>query len=247
MGGGTYTSATLTAPTIGDLTNANHTHAGGSSGGLLPTAAPTASAVGDAAVTGTATTYSRTDHKHERETFGTVSAETSFGLSSSNGSASSLARSDHKHGTPALPEPSKTADATLISPSNTSPTNGSPVVGFSFTAPASGKVLIQCGGDIECPSIANGSIILIATVRSGGTVGSGTIVYDGDTSSSARVIATDTSGVTGDQIRVKAGSWLDVVSGLTPGNTYNAHTRHYVTGGTGTVRARMITVIPIPA
>jgi hypothetical protein len=44
-------------------------------------------------------TYAREDHKHGRESFGTVAAQTSFGLSSSNGAASTVARSDHAHGT----------------------------------------------------------------------------------------------------------------------------------------------------
>jgi hypothetical protein len=52
---------------------------------------------------GTLNTYAREDHKHGRESFGSVTAQTSFGLSSSNGSASSVARSDHAHGSPDLP------------------------------------------------------------------------------------------------------------------------------------------------
>jgi hypothetical protein len=43
------------------------------------------------------------NHKHGRESFGSVTAETSFGLSSSSGAASTVARSDHAHGTPAAP------------------------------------------------------------------------------------------------------------------------------------------------
>ena len=107
--GGTFTGTIAGSPTfsgapgLADFTNANHTHAAAASAGLLPTAAPTGSAVGDGSVTGTATTYSRTDHKHAREAFGAVTAQTSFGLSSSNGAATTDARSDHTHGTPADP------------------------------------------------------------------------------------------------------------------------------------------------
>lgn len=59
------------------------------------------SAVGDSASNGVASSVSRSDHRHGRESFGSVTAETTFGLSSANGSAATPARSDHTHGTPA--------------------------------------------------------------------------------------------------------------------------------------------------
>jgi len=102
INGATLTgTVTLPAATMSDFTNANHDHGDADDGGLLPTAAPTASAVGDSSVTGTATTYSRTDHKHAREAFGSVTAQTSFGAASADGAATTVARSDHTHGTPA--------------------------------------------------------------------------------------------------------------------------------------------------
>lgn len=64
---------------------------------------PAASAVGDAAADGVATTAARSDHKHAREPFGAVTAQTAYGAASGNGAATSQARSDHTHGTPALP------------------------------------------------------------------------------------------------------------------------------------------------
>jgi hypothetical protein len=45
-----------------------HTHADAATGGTIPAAAPTASAPGDASVTGVAVTVARSDHKHARET-----------------------------------------------------------------------------------------------------------------------------------------------------------------------------------
>lgn len=68
---------------------------------LMTTDTPAASAVGDVAAVGTATTWARADHKHAREAFGAVTAQTAFGASSGNGVATSVARSDHTHGTPA--------------------------------------------------------------------------------------------------------------------------------------------------
>ncbi|MGH3372475.1 MAG: hypothetical protein ACRDPR_21015, partial [Nocardioidaceae bacterium] len=47
-----------------------------------------------------ASTLARADHRHQREGFAAVVAETSYGQASANGAASTLARSDHTHGTP---------------------------------------------------------------------------------------------------------------------------------------------------
>ena len=68
--------------------------------GAVPATTVTTSAVGDAGVVGVATTYAREDHKHAREAFGNVTAQTGFGAASGNGSAVTVARSDHVHGTP---------------------------------------------------------------------------------------------------------------------------------------------------
>jgi hypothetical protein len=68
--------------------------------GAVPATTVTTQAVGDAAVVGVATTYAREDHKHGREAFGTITAQTAFGAASGNGVATTLARSDHVHGTP---------------------------------------------------------------------------------------------------------------------------------------------------
>lgn len=93
----TLSAKTLNTPTIGDYSNATHTHAASGSGGLLATAAPTASAVGDASVTGTATTYARTDHKHAREAFA-APGNSAVGDAAAAGAAATVARSDHTHG-----------------------------------------------------------------------------------------------------------------------------------------------------
>jgi hypothetical protein len=61
---------------------------------------PTTQAVGDSAVVGTSNEAARVDHKHALFGFGSVTAETTFGTSSSNGSAGTVAHSDHAHGNP---------------------------------------------------------------------------------------------------------------------------------------------------
>lgn len=68
--------------------------------GAVPATTVTTQAVGDAAVVGVATTYAREDHKHGREAFGAVTAQTAFGAASNNGAAATVTRSDHVHGTP---------------------------------------------------------------------------------------------------------------------------------------------------
>lgn len=67
----------------------------------LPAGTPGASAVGDTADPGASGSVARSDHRHAREPFGNVVAETSFGSASNNGTGTALARSDHRHGTPA--------------------------------------------------------------------------------------------------------------------------------------------------
>lgn len=105
---GTVTSETSygQAPSVGSASayaRGDHTHGSPA----LSTTAATTSAVGDTATAGTGATPARTDHVHGRESFGAVTAQTSFGATSANGTAATPARSDHRHGTPALPTPSQ--------------------------------------------------------------------------------------------------------------------------------------------
>jgi hypothetical protein len=85
----------------------DHTHGSPS----LTSSSPAASAVVDTAAVGTATTPARADHRHAREGFGTVTAETSYGLASGNGAAATVSHSDHTHGTPGLSAVAASASA----------------------------------------------------------------------------------------------------------------------------------------
>lgn len=69
--------------------------------GAVPATTVTNLAIGDSAVVGVATTYSREDHKHGAPAFANVTAEGTFGSASNNGSLATVARSDHAHGNPA--------------------------------------------------------------------------------------------------------------------------------------------------
>lgn len=87
------------AGSVGTFSRGDHTHGTPA----LTANTPVASAVGDTGAVGTGTTPAKDDHRHAREGFGAVTAQTSFGASSGNGAATTLARSDHTHGTPTQP------------------------------------------------------------------------------------------------------------------------------------------------
>jgi len=87
---------------------ADHVHA------MPGSATAGASAVGDTAATGTATTVALSDHRHSREAFGTPGAVTG-GATAASGSASTLARSDHVHSTASLITTTQTAAQAITS------------------------------------------------------------------------------------------------------------------------------------
>lgn len=121
---------------------------------------------------------------------------------------------------------------------NTAYTQGATVVGQSFTAPTSGRVLVLWHGRFENNS--TGFIFVSAAVRTGSTIGSGTSV-SGATDESAVNTNTGTGGF---DTRIAA-AMFRVVTGLTPGNSYNAVTEHRVTSGNGDVFDRSLAVIPL--
>ncbi|MFE2712227.1 beta strand repeat-containing protein [Streptomyces mirabilis] len=98
--------------------------------------APQASAVGDTGATGTASTFAASDHVHARESFGTVTAQTTFGASSANGTAVTPSRSDHTHGTPSLPAASGGTQGVVQLAGDLAGTAASPqVVGTHLASP----------------------------------------------------------------------------------------------------------------
>lgn len=110
--------------------------------------------------------------------------------------------------------------------------------GTAFVAPTSGRVKITHVGFIRNGSAGNGALIS-PVVRTGGTVGSGTVVKAADDVDCIQVNGNG-SGTDG----VRAGSSV-VVGGLTPGDTYNVRLEHRVTpGGTGTATRRTVIVEP---
>lgn len=106
-------------------------------------------------------------------------------------------------------------------------------VGVAFTAPLSGAIMVSYNGRLS-NSGANSTYLSFA-VRTGSVIGSGTAVANADNGSAIEVVGTTAArnGVT------------HVVSGLTPGSSYNARMEHRVSAGTGTASLRSLHVAPI--
>lgn len=120
---------------------------------------------------------------------------------------------------------------------NTAYGQGSTVVGIDFVAPTSGRVMVHWSAQFE-PNTAN-RVRVGTAVYTGGVVGSGTVVSaasDDDSLISADVAGQD-SGI----------GRARLVSGLTPGDTYNAVIEFRMdAAGNGDVFARKITVVSVP-
>jgi hypothetical protein len=121
--------------------------------------------------------------------------------------------------------------------SNTTYGGGANTCGVAFVAPTSGRVKVEVYAYFE----SNGAqqAYVSAAVRQGGVIGSGTVV---EAASDTRCLTSQTAGDD------RAGVVYRYISGLTPGNTYNARAEHRVDsgGGTGDIFNRTILVTPLP-
>lgn len=124
---------------------------------------------------------------------------------------------------------------TTTSTSFTTTVSSANICGTSFVAPPSGVVKVEWGA-----YMFNSGANFTQTspsVRTGSTVGSGTVVL---ASSDAR--STNHNGTTGERAM---GSTR--VTGLTPGDTYNVALEHRVGAGTGSFQNREVIVTPLAA
>jgi hypothetical protein len=111
-----------------------------------------------------------------------------------------------------------------------------PNCGVSFTAPPSGSVYVTTSGHIETLS-ANQHCYLSFEVRTGSTIGSGTVFF---------AAITDYGVGVGGQVNNRvSSSRRKLVPGLTPGAVYNARTMHLTTGGTFNIYSRELLVEPV--
>lgn len=112
---------------------------------------------------------------------------------------------------------------------------GSPVCGTTFTAPTTERVAVHMRAYVD--NNTGGVVTALAfEIREGGTIGSGTITHPADDAKAITHRGTN-------QIR---GGMTVPVENLTAGATYNVRLMHRVTGGTGTIDDREVTVEAIP-
>ncbi|MGH9213653.1 MAG: hypothetical protein ACRD2C_23705 [Acidimicrobiales bacterium] len=106
-----------------------------------------------------------------------------------------------------------------------------------FNAPESGRVLIHWSGALRNLANTETTVAYLSPeVRAGGTAGSGTVVlpaHDG------RTVRCNLVGVQ----TIRAGA-THLLSGLTPGSTYNARLLHRVTSNTGEFFYRSLIAAP---
>lgn len=108
-----------------------------------------------------------------------------------------------------------------------------------FTAPETGRVLVHWSGAPRNTAASNSPVAYLSPeVRSGGSVGSGSVVLGANDRRSVR------SNLAGSHT-VRAGA-SHLVTGLTPGSTYNARILHRVTSQSGEFFHRGLIVEPLP-
>jgi hypothetical protein len=128
-------------------------------------------------------------------------------------------------------------DGNTTSTTYTATLSAGSAAGVAFTAPSSGSVLVLFGTASYQSGTANDNKSA-PQVRTGTTVGSGTIVY---AASDSDMLLQRLTG-SGEAAR---GTSFAIVTGLTAGSTYNAQLLHKVSAGTGNFLFKFITVIPL--
>lgn len=111
------------------------------------------------------------------------------------------------------------------------------VAGCAFTAPESGKISVQwaAGGSVS----AAGFMLISFEIRTGATVGSGTVVWPASDNIQIQYTATSET----------SGSTFYPVTGLTPGADYNIRLmyRTITSSVTGTINRPRVAVSPMLA
>jgi len=171
-------------------------------------------------------------HEIILNTFGT-------GVVKIQGSVTDADLSDPSNTFPANAQPVQVSELTDQTPvTSTTFIAGSPVCGTAFTAPATGKVYITVSGHLQGNN-AGSYCYLGFEVRNGAVVGSGTVVTAADQDVAVA------AGQSAAAIARTGGSREALITGLTPGASYNVQTMHKVIGTQGTVHARAVLVKPV--
>lgn len=130
-----------------------------------------------------------------------------------------------------LVDPSYTITTTTYGTGTTGGTYSDCAV--TFTAPTSGRVAVWLNARLVNNTATDGTLVCTET-REGGVVGSGNIVDGvGDRGPSNYGVEFGRSGTS------------HMISGLTPGATYNCRVLHKVTAGTGSIALRELIVSPL--
>jgi len=110
-------------------------------------------------------------------------------------------------------------------------------VGVAFVAPTTGRAVLHYSCNITNSSTS--STLMTPVVREGTTVGSGTsfLAASDDNAIAVLPVAGSAAGLT-------FGGRALLVSGMTPGDDYNVRLEHRVSGSTGTLTRRAVTVCP---
>lgn len=124
---------------------------------------------------------------------------------------------------------------TTTSVSFTAALSGGTACSLVFTAPPSGKVMIFHNCEVTQNTAAHFAIATFR-VRTGNVIGSGTDVIDASNDNEAIFAASTTS--------VRFGS-SRLLTGLTPGSSYNVQELFRVTAGTGTFQKKSLIVQPV--
>lgn len=120
---------------------------------------------------------------------------------------------------------------------NTAFSLGTTTVGTDFTAPTSGAVKITWSCRFALGTDTNLTVVS-AEVRTGSTVGSGTVVSAASDSSALEIGQASTTRLQASQYRV--------VTGLTAGSVYNVSLWHHTSSGdSATIYQRDVMVEPI--
>lgn len=138
--------------------------------------------------------------------------------------------------------PVSASDVADLTITNTTAAPGSPVVGVVFTAPPSGRVRLHVSSGMRITTPATGQGYLAVQVRTGTTIGSGTLAYDGNTEPGCRCFWSPGTVNGFAQLHASA-----IVEGLAAGAQYNAQLVHFVQAGTTAVLMyRRVEVDPLP-
>lgn len=120
-------------------------------------------------------------------------------------------------------------------------TLGGSTTGVSFIAPTSGIVLVTFGGRIRLNSTTAVHVLLAAEVRTGSSIGSGTVIHAAADAWSLNI------GEQSANNRLSA-SKIIPVSGLTAGSTYNVslwHRNSTSVASAGSIFDREVTVVGV--